>query len=95
MARLILVVGFLLWGLEAQAMPAVAIAAAASWAGGAIAASLSLTGFAATAFGAAFSFAVHSFASTLFGRESSASQDTGPQTGFTAEAQGRTQVVRS
>jgi hypothetical protein len=73
----------------AHAGPVVAIAAAI--AGASAATALGLSGFAAIAFRVGFSLIV----SGIFGKKSEPTQDTGQQNSFTAEAQGRQQIVRS
>lgn len=93
--RLAYLIALLLLPTEAHAMPAVIVAGAAAWAGGAIATSLGMGVIGSMIFKAAFSFVANSFAASLFGKESPAQQNTGGGGGFSSEAQGRTQVVRS
>ncbi len=67
------------------------IAIAGSVIGASLATSLGLSGFAAIAFRVGFSLVV----SGIFGKQSEPTRDTGQQGSFTAEAQGRQQIVRS
>lgn len=73
----------------AQAGPVIPIVLGA--AGSFLATSLGFTGFAALAFRVGFSLVV----SGIFGKQSEPNRDTGGQGSFSAEAQGRQQIVRS
>ena len=88
-ARLAVALLLLALALPAAAGPVIAIAVAV--AGSSIATAIGLTGIAASVFSAGFSFLV----SGLFGRESAPQSNDPGSGGFSTEAQGRQQVVRS
>jgi hypothetical protein len=95
-----LILGLLcLLPFEAQAMPQVVVAVAASAAGGAAATAFGLTAgsFAFGIVSGAVGFAVSAVGSSIFGNSGGAKQSSGFDSAgsFQAEARGRTQVVRS